>query len=85
MVFFKLTSDISLNIRAIASPKNQEGRPCGRTLEYLTFRMISTIQKKKLGLDGWVASFYRTFQVSYWNIETYITGSCVRIALDFLT
>ena len=40
---------------------------------------------KKVGLDGWVASFYRTFQVSYWNIETYITGSCVRIALDFLT
>ena len=41
--------------------------------------------KKKLGLDGWVASFYRTFQVSYWNIETCITGSCVCIALIFLT
>ena len=62
MVFFKLTSDISLNIRAIASPENQEGRLCGRTLEYLTFRMISTIQKKNWGWMAGLLHFIELFK-----------------------
>ena len=46
------------------------------------YKFTTFQQQQKLGVEGWVALFHsKALQVFFWNIEIYITGSCVCIVL----